>query len=492
MDRATVFGTVFVEVRVLSGVPLAFIAFFLFGGIMNQVFLENMKVLLGERFDEYLNALSLPRSRGLKINTAKISTEEFEALCPFKISPVPWCEGGYFIDEEIRAAKSPLYHAGLYYLQEPSAMSPVGLSGIKKGERVLDLCAAPGGKTLQISNLVTHSGVVISNDISASRLKAVIRNVEMFGVKNTIITSVDIADMGAHRGFYSSILIDAPCSGEGMFRKDENVHEHWNEDSNLKYSRIQMQITADAMKLMNKGDHLIYSTCTFSPMENEHIVKKILDAGFDTLELPLHGMSKGIGDEDDRLLNTRRLYPFEIRGEGHFVAKLVKRQGDAEVPVAFESENVNYIQQYVDGRYEKVFFNKPPAEFEEFQEKLLSEKIRGVFRLHGEKLMLEPAFIPDLRGLRVLRRGWYLGDIKKGRFEPSNAFAMGLKYEQIKNPVSLGLDDVRLIKYLKCETIEYDCPDGWNIVCLDKYPLGFVKAKNHVLKNKYPSSWRML
>lgn len=460
---------------------------------MNEIFLENMKKILGDKFEAYLEALSLPRSRGLKINTAKISPQEFEALCPFKISPVPWCEGGYFIDEDVRAAKSPLYHAGLYYLQEPSAMSPVGLSGIQKGERVLDLCAAPGGKTLQISNLVGESGVVISNDISASRLKAVIRNVEMFGAKNTIITSIDIADMTAHKGFYNSILIDAPCSGEGMFRKDENVHDHWNEDSNFKYSQIQEQITADALKLMNQGDKLIYSTCTFSPLENENIVKKIMDCGFTTCELPLHGMSKGICDADERLLNTRRLYPFEIRGEGHYVAKLVKIQGDmGDAGEVLEIEDTEYILQYVDGRYEKIYFNEPPLEFEKFQQEVLSEKIRGVFRLHGEKLMLEPKFIPDLRGLRVLRRGWYLGDVKKGRFEPSNAFAMGLKYEQIKNPISLDLDDVRLVKYLKCETIEYECNDGWNIVCLDKYPLGFVKAKNHVLKNKYPSSWRML
>lgn len=477
---------------------------------MNEIFLENMKELLKEDYELYLKSLKENKIKAIQVNTSKISTEEFEKICPFKISKIDWVKNGYYVEDDIRISKSILYYAGLFYIQEASAMAPVSALNPKNNDKIIDLCAAPGGKTLQLA-IEAKNGVVLSNDISVSRLKAVIRNIEQFGLKNVIICANDVEKYtDKHLEYYDKVLLDAPCSGEGMFRKDADVMKYWNTDSNEKYSNIQKDLSEKVLSVLKSEGELVYSTCTFSILENEKIIKNLID-NFDIDLIDIENyenvnfdiLSNGVAFlDDERLQKCKRLYPFKLRGEGHFVAKLKKNTFleesiSNEYEQNFDVESNEKIEIYQNGKYKYLNFNKAPKEFEEFCKNLLHEnilynEIKGVFKLNGEKLLLEPNFIPDLTGLRVLRRGWYLGDIVNGVFKPSQAFAMGLKAQWIKNKIVYDLEDEKLIKFLKCETLEENVENGWYVICFDKYPLGFVKALNGILKNKYPSSWRML
>lgn len=471
------------------------------GTSLPEAFVERMKRLLGDSFEDYLKSFDSPRVAGLRVNTDKITSDALQALAPFELVPIPWTNDGFYVSAEERPAKHPLFHAGLYYLQEPSAMAPAEVLNPQKGDFVLDVCSAPGGKTLQLANRVGDSGVVVSNDISASRLKAVLRNVEQFGLKNVIITCSDIQEFGPkQQDFYDAVLMDAPCSGEGMFRKDTSMTSYWNENSPLEYQVIQMRLIDHADTVLKPGGRLVYSTCTFSAEENEAVIAAGLEAHphWNTLDIgresgPGHDFSSfapGIALEgDQRLERTRRLYPFRLQGEGHFVGLVESgdSQGAQKAPCV---SGASY--------YERQIHPAPKALTEFMAEVLLSPendedfRLWGNYRIHSDKVMLEPVAVPDLQGVRVLRRGWYLGDLNKDRFEPAPSFAMGLKKHQIKNHITLGLDDIALIKYLKCETLTVDKPNGWYVVCLEDYPLGWAKVMGGQLKNKYPAAWRML
>ncbi len=432
-------------------------------------YLEEIRGLLGEdEFEAYLRCFEEPRLYGLRVNTTKISVEDFLRICPFDLERIPWTDNGFYYKGEERVSKHPYYYAGLYYLQEPSAMLPARLLPIEPGDIVLDTCAAPGGKSTELAAKLNGTGVLYSNDISNSRAQALLKNIELFGISNAVILSEDLRKMeDRFISYFDKILIDAPCSGEGMFRKEPAVIKAWLEHGHAFYVSLQKMIVSSALKMLKPGGKMVYSTCTFSMEEDEEIVlyMKSLCPTLRILQPDQQAMADGFmpgfADKasvpDPELLNCIRLFPHHIRGEGHFVCLLQKGTDKDILP---ETRCV------------------------------LTHKEK-----RGERIYLVPDAVPPLNGLRILRNGLFLGEEKKDRFEPSQAYAMSLRADGYENSVSLPSDDLRVIRYLKGETVDLrdveNLSDGWTLFCTDGFPLGFGKAKNGMLKNKYLPGWRM-
>ena len=439
---------------------------------LSEKYLNKMKELLGDEYDDYLNSFNEKRIHSLRVNNAKISNEEFERICPFKIKRIPWIENGYYFDESDRPSKHPYYYAGLYYLQEPSAMTPANVLPIEKGDIVLDACAAPGGKSLELASKLGDSGLLVSNDISVSRAYSLLKNLELGGHKNIYVMAEDISKLS--KKFVKSfdkILIDAPCSGEGMFRKDPSIIKEWEDKGNEYYANLQKDIVKSAVSMLKDGGMMVYSTCTFDKSEDEDIVSYILSLD-DDLKLErineYEGFTRGI-DMDEAI----RLYPHKLQGEGHFVA-LVKK--DTPKTVTVKKKHVSKIDS---------------KEAEEFIKLIKRDFDDGYFEIINNNLYFIPEYDFEKKGLRILRSGLLMGEIKKHSFEPSMALALNLKMNEFKNVINLSVDDKRVISYLKGETISVpETKDGWVLVCVDGYSLGFGKMQSGIMKNKYAKEWR--
>lgn len=435
---------------------------------------EKMKALLGEEYENYIASFEEGRFFGLRANTLKIDAAELQEKGVFELSPVAWCESGFYYEGEARPAKHPYYHAGLYYLQEPSAMSPGATLPIEEGDVVLDLCAAPGGKTTQLAARLKGTGLLVANDISAGRAKTLLKNVELMGIRNAIVMS-ETPDRIADRlpEFFDKILVDAPCSGEGMFRKEPDMVKSWDEKM-LDFCRTeQAKILEACAPMLKEGGMLLYSTCTFSPEENEKSIGDFLERHPEFELIPIekkNGFVPGLPPYED----CARLYPHKLKGEGHFLALLRKKESDGAKMVVRE-----------DGKWTKQM-----EAFADFAKDVLKEMPEGIYKIFGDGLYLLPEETPKLEKLRVLRTGWLLGTLKKDRFEPSQAFAMGLRKEEVKRAADFSLEDDRVIRYLKGETVEAEGEDGWTLVCVDGFPLGWAKAQKGRLKNKYTVSWK--
>lgn len=439
---------------------------------LSEKYLNKMKELLGDEYDDYLNSFNEKRIHSLRVNNAKISNEEFERICPFKIKRIPWIENGYYFDENDRPSKHPYYYAGLYYLQEPSAMTPANVLPIEKGDIVLDACAAPGGKSLELASKLGDSGLLVSNDISVSRAYSLLKNLELGGHKNIYVMAEDISKLS--KKFVKSfdkILIDAPCSGEGMFRKDPSIIKEWEDKGNEYYANLQKDIVKSAVSMLKDGGMMVYSTCTFDKSEDEDIVSYILSLD-DDLKLErineYEGFARGI-DMDEAI----RLYPHKLQGEGHFVA-LVKK--DTPKTVTVKKKHVSKIDS---------------KEAEEFIKLIKRDFDDGYFEIINNNLYFIPEYDFEKKGLRILRSGLLMGEIKKHSFEPSMALALNLKMDEFKNVINLSVDDKRVISYLKGETISVpEAKDGWVLVCVNGYSLGFGKMQSGIMKNKYAKEWR--
>ena len=437
-------------------------------------YIEKMKALLGEEYEEYITSFDEGRFYGLRANTLKISAEELQEKNIFRLTNVPWCESGFYYEGEERPAKHPYYHAGLYYLQEPSAMSPAATLPIEEGDIVLDLCAAPGGKTTQLAARLKGTGLLVANDISAGRAKTLLKNVELMGIRNAIVMSETPEKIASRLpAFFDKILVDAPCSGEGMFRKEPDMVKSWDA-SMLEFCQTeQAKILEACAPMLKAGGMLLYSTCTFSPEENEKSIGDFLENHSEFELVPIekkNGFVSGLPPFEA----CARLYPHKLKGEGHFLALLRKKEGDHAKTVPAE-----------DGKWTKQM-----DAFADFVKDVLKEMPKGIYKIYGDGLYLLPEGTPKLDKLRVLRTGWMLGTLKKDRFEPSQAFAMGLKKEEVKNAVDFPLEDDRVIRYLKGETVEGEGKDGWTLVCVDGFPLGWAKMQRGRLKNKYAVSWK--
>lgn len=434
-----------------------------------EQYLNNMKQLLQDEYDKYLESFNNDRVYGLRINTNKISVKDFLKINPFNLTPIPWCDDGFYFDENDKPSKHPYYYAGLYYIQEPSAMLPAQVLPIEENDVVLDACAAPGGKSSKLANKLNGTGLLVSNDISVSRAQVLLKTLESQGVCNYYVMAQDINDINLHNTF-DKILIDAPCSGEGMFRKDSDLIKSWLEKGNEYYANIQKSIISKALDLLKDGGQMVYSTCTFSPLEDEDIIEYALSIYPKLKVLPIkqiQGFAAGITENTK---NCVRLYPHRIKGEGHFVALLQKGESKND-----KTTNVNKCDFPKD-----EFFNN------------LTNTYNGTLVSRQDKLYIEPNVSINTNGLRVLRSGLYLGEYKHNKFEPSQALAMSLSKDTYKNILNFDLNDDRVIKYLKCETLDVKDKyvNGYVLVCVDGYPLGFGKVDKGILKNKYPANYR--
>lgn len=457
-----------------------------------EQFMEKMRGLLREEFPAFLRSYDDERMYGLRVNTSKISCEEFEKITPFVIRKIPWIHNGYYYDGDVSPAKHPYYHAGLYYLQEPSAMTPADRLDIREYDAVLDLCAAPGGKATELGVKLGGKGVLVANDISASRAKALLKNIELFGISNPFIVNEPPAKLAEYfPEFFDRILLDAPCSGEGMFRKDSSVIKSYVSNGVDYYAKLQKEILVPAVRMLKPGGKMLYSTCTFSPEEDERAIDYIMDM-FPELSLTdikgYEGFDTGHpdwGSDNPELKKCVRIWPHRMNGEGHFLA-LLQKEGVCDAGRSLESGK----------RKSGKSLHKNLEYFFEFAEDLDWELDEDRLELQGERLFYMPEKTRGLKGMRFLRNGLYMGDCLNKRFEPSQALAMAIGRGEYKNTVSLPHDDVRVLKYLKGETLSFFADEaegkGWRLFCVDGFPLGWGKLNNGTLKNKYHSGWRLL
>lgn len=461
-----------------------------------EAFLEHMKHLLGEDYEAFLECQGESSYRGLRVNTSKVAAEKFEEISPFPLEKIPWTENGFYYKEEGAASRHPYYAAGLYYLQEPSAMAPAACLPVEEGDRVLDLCAAPGGKATELAVRLKGTGLLVANDISNSRSKGLLKNLELFGMGNILVTSEEPKRLGTYfPEFFDKILVDAPCSGEGMLRKDPSMVKDWQEHGPLWYAPIQREVLKEAANMLKPGGMLLYSTCTFSPMENEGTIAYLLesDPSFHVVPLPGYsGFSPGRPDLVERdggqvpneikaqMKNCVRIYPHKVKGEGHFLALLKEEREAPQKP--------------------SKSFGQPACcpEWEQFAKHLNISIDKEGLRLYGGKLYSLPKALwnHSIHGLRFLRTGLYLGEIGKKRFTPSQALAMTLKKGDFQTVVDFASSDSRVLRYLKGESLYIDdmeegLPEtGWCLVCVDGFSLGWGKLVNGQLRNKYYPGWR--
>nr|WP_307990228.1 RsmB/NOP family class I SAM-dependent RNA methyltransferase [uncultured Niameybacter sp.] len=448
-------------------------------------FKEKIQGLLKDEYNAYMESYNFPEYHGIRINTMKIDNKTWEELSPFEgLESVPWCKEGYYYREDDRPGKHPYFHAGLYYIQEPSAMAPGAYIPIEEGDKVLDLCAAPGGKSTQVGAKLGQTGLLFSNDISATRAMALMKNIENFGIRNSIITAETPERLAKKLpGYFDKILIDAPCSGEGMFRKNENAVKSWETHGIDHCTKLQEEILEHAYTMLKENGMMLYSTCTFSPEENEEMIQAFLSKHEDCNIVPLEGVGgiqqgrpEWVKEGSNKLSGALRLWPHHLKGEGHFVCLLQKigssQDKTKRLKVKQCIKDIGVLKEFIEV-YTHIDVNTPIIE--------LNNKIY----IHSEDA-------PDLEGLRVIRSGMYLGEVKNKRFVPSQVLALAYPKEMFKQYIDLSIEDVNVVKYLKGETLLIDVPKGFHVVGVGGYPLGWVKSQNGTLKNLYASNWRMM
>lgn len=429
-----------------------------------------------------------------------MNLEEFERIAPFHLKKVPWISNGYFYEAEDAPAKHPFYSAGLYYLQEPSAMTPASRLKVQPGERVLDLCAAPGGKATELGAALQGEGLLVANDINTARARALLRNLELFGISNSFVTN-EPPYVLAERfpEFFHKIMVDAPCSGEGMFRKNPAVVDSWQEKGPEYFSKLQREIIVQAADMLLPGGMMFYSTCTFSPLENEKTITHLLKERPDMEVIPMEdyeGFAEGLTsyrgevfDESCKL--CRRIWPHKMSGEGHFMALLHKKNGVQQQVQQTVSQSSIWWEKC------KGLNKEQKAAAEDFFSHVNIAYDEKRIDVRGDNLYYLPAPKYDGRGLHFLRNGLFMGEFKKKRFEPSQPFALALHAQDFDQVLDFPADDERLSRYLRGETL--DVSDliagekkrkGWQLVMVAGHPLGFGKLVNNNLKNKYPAGWR--
>ena len=457
-----------------------------------QAFLHRMEDMLGDDFEPFLAAYEQPRTYGLRVNTAKISCEEFEQIVPFEVKKIPWVSNGYFYNEDVRPSRCALYQAGLYYLQEPSAMTTASRIPVEPGEYVLDMCAAPGGKATAVGSALKGEGLLVANDISTTRARALLRNLELFGIPNLFVSNEKPEKMVKNfPEFFHKIILDAPCSGEGMFRKEEALARDWTPETSEELSSIQKQLCLNAADMLQPGGQMLYSTCTFAPCEDEQIISWLLR---ERPELSLismedyEGFSTGNpkwGDGNPQLKKCVRIFPHKMQGEGHFLA-LLQKKGTAG-PSAGTSKTSRLAADV--RKYMEEFFREIGLKTLDGQEFDWNR-----VEVRADKVYYLPSVSCNFRGLTFIRNGLYLGDLKKNRFEPAQPLALAFRKNEAV--ISLSVDDPRLERYLKGETLTIEPEEaahskGWHLLCVEGYPLRFGKLVNGTLKNKYPAGWRV-
>jgi len=467
-----------------------------------QEYIDKMTDLLGkEEFALYRASLDEERSFGLRINTLKISNEDFLSELGALINVkeiIPWTSDGYYYDpfekeNTEKPGKLPFYHAGLYYIQEPSAMYPAQQLDVVPGDRVLDLCAAPGGKSTKLGVKLAGEGLLVANDISKERVKALIYNLEMAGVKNVIVTNESPERLAVKfNGFFDKILVDAPCSGEGMFRKDDEAVKSWGKFKTDVCADMQREILEYAHVMLKPGGHILYSTCTFDPKEDEEMIREFMDK-FPEYELIPLTKTGGIVDGLQGMKETARLWPHKLKGEGHFTAMLEKKANSASVSTDLQEKPRNSKSYKV--------LKDAPDEFKKFwKDNMKGEIPQGYYYIAGEGLYHLPCTPPDIDGLKVPKIGMNMGELNHGKFKPSQQFAMAYS-DYFKRKICFEYNSEDVKRYLRGETLTFteSYENGLTAVCVGfenkadcGYVLGCGVVSGGMLKNMYPKGWRRM
>lgn len=428
--------------------------------MLPQKFLERMEQQLGAEYPDFLQSLERPRAVALRFNPLKGEIPQL----PFAGDAVPWEPMGYYYDPQSRPGLHPYHDAGVYYLQEASAMSAVALLDPQPGERICDLCAAPGGKSTQIAGRLMGEGFLLCNEINPKRAKILSGNIERMGIANALVTNEHPGHLAeCYTGYFDRVLIDAPCSGEGMFRKEEAAVTDWSPETVEMCARRQAEILDSGAALVRPGGRLVYSTCTFAPEENEQTVEAFLehhpDFMLEKVDAPWFTPA-GEGQF--------RMWPHRLLGEGHFGAVL-RRSGEHDP----ETENVQG--------------EKLPKLWTEFAKQMGIELPTGKAVTFGTRLYWTPVQMPSIRGIKVLRPGLELGELKKDRFEPAHALALWLK--DCRCVENLASEDQKIWDYLSGNVISSE-KRGWCLVTVDGYSVGWGKGDGVQLKNHYPKGLR--
>lgn len=453
-------------------------------------FEKKMKAFLGNEWDDFLYSYDNNRFQALRFNTLKVQSQEerMRILKTLKISSekrVSWANEAYYFDENVRPGKHPYHEMGLYYIQEPSAMSAAALLAPKPGMRVLDLCAAPGGKSTQLATYLGASGLLVSNEINTQRSRILSQNIERMGIKNAIVTNEDSFVLASHfPGFFNAIQVDAPCSGEGMFRKLPEAIEQWSMENVAICAERQKEILDNAAVMLKPGGVIVYSTCTFSKEENEDVIEYFLER-----------------HPDFTLEEMERFWPHKVDGEGHFVAKLVRR-GCVDTDLKADRKTKKNKNSKNRKNETKPALTKENMKLlSEFLDETISEDMAAWIKnsrlvMFGEQLYRLPDMEVDIKGLKVQRAGLHIGEFKKQRFEPSHSLALALKLNDAKNVVKLTCDNPQTIGFFNGQSVMLsdeqaaECKKGWALVCVDGYPAGWGKVNGAQVKNHYPKGLR--
>lgn len=453
-------------------------------------FEKKMKAFLGNEWDDFLYSYDNNRFQALRFNTLKVQSpeERMRILKTLKISSdkkVSWANEAYYFDENVRPGKHPYHEMGLYYIQEPSAMSAAALLAPKPGMRVLDLCAAPGGKSTQLATYLGDSGLLVSNEINTQRSRILSQNIERMGIKNAIVTNEDSFVLASHfPGFFNAIQVDAPCSGEGMFRKLPEAIEQWSMENVAICAARQKEILDNAAVMLKPGGTIVYSTCTFSKEENEDVIEYFLER-----------------HPDFTLEEMERFWPHKVDGEGHFVAKLVRRGCVDTGLKADRKTKKNKNSKNRKNETKPALTKENMKLLSEFLDETISEDMAAWIKnsrlvMFGEQLYRLPDMEVDIKGLKVQRAGLHIGEFKKQRFEPSHSLALALKISEAKNVVKLTWDDPQTTGFFNGQSVMLsdeqtaECKKGWALVCVDGYPAGWGKVNGAQVKNHYPKGLR--
>ena len=447
-----------------------------------EEFKNRMKEILADEYDAFEKSYENERYRALRVNPLKrnINGKSASEDYPEKnsLAPVKWASNGYYYDEGSRPGMHPLHEAGVYYIQEPSAMLPAELLEAKPGERILDLCAAPGGKSTQIAAHMRGQGLLVSNEINPSRARILSENIERMGIKNAVVINESPASLvNRFESFFDRIMVDAPCSGEGMFRKNEEAVNEWSPENVSACAERQAQILDCAAAMLRSGGRLVYSTCTFAPEENEDGIKNFLHR-----------------NPDFTLISQRRLWPHKVKGEGHFAAVLVKK-GPGEVMTDADKNGTSADEENLSN----IQIPTPASDLKKIKtclDGILKDEAfteggffgYGKLMDFGQSIYLLPSGTPALSGIKVLRPGLCLGTLKKDRFEPAHSLALAI--DPALALKTENLDEKESADYIKGLTKPTDVQPGWTLVCTEGYSLGWGKSAGGTLKNHYPKGLR--
>lgn len=451
--------------------------------MLPEAFQEKMKKLLGGEYGDFVKSYEKERVQGLRFNQLKVNIDEIPdgMRSEFQLKKIPWVKEGYYYQGQSRPGKHVWHEAGVYYIQEPSAMAVVELLDPKPGDMVLDLCAAPGGKTTHIASRMKGEGMLISNEIHPARVKILSQNVERMGIANAVVTNENSRRLTDYfPEFFDKIVVDAPCSGEGMFRKDEGARDEWSPANVRLCADRQAEILDNAAVMLKGGGRLVYSTCTFSPEENEGSIQAFLERHpeFFVEQVPVyegfdHGRPEWISHGREELRHTVRIWPHQVEGEGHYLAVLKKSGNPVEIRRKYPPASSGaFVLSLNDIGTQMKLEGKRVVQF-------------------GDQVYALPETMVDYRGLKVVRPGLHLGTLKKNRMEPSHALALSLNRDQACQCHEMKNGN-EISRYLRGETLQTEEPaeNGWVLMLADGYSLGWAKRVGTTLKNHYPKGLR--